>query len=59
MSETLTPEQAAGKWLDDFEQQADIVAAVKTAWRTYRSADTDEQTKQALQIALDELIARL
>lgn len=57
-----TPEDAIEKWLREYEEGAkpgQNVEALKMAWASYTDPDTDSETKEKLQVALDFMIDSL
>lgn len=57
------PEDRIEKWLQDHEANLTDPArnkeALKEAWKMYRDAETDAQTKEKLATAIDFMINKL
>ena len=58
-----TPEQAAGEWLQEFENRANsperVRAGIKTAWKIYNDPETPDELREIVKTSLDTMIDSL
>ena len=59
----MTPEQAAGEWLQKYEEDANnperVRAGIKLAWKLYNNPETPDELREAIKISLNTMIENL
>jgi len=59
----ITPEEAARKWLQKYEEDANnperVRAGIKLAWKIYKDPATPDELREMVEMSLDAMIDNL